>query len=132
MEGNKYFWCNEKSITSNSSSNYFLSNLSIGGPGIPIAQLTQPPLITVTTSTTPIYPTQEIKFKQNIVMQSKVAIFKVERNEDNSVKSTQFIKELWVETKNGSTVDFQVARDKDLEKYESSELVIKVLLTVTF
>jgi len=37
-----------------------------------------------------------------------------------------------VETKNGQSVDFQVARDKDLAEYEMSELFIKTLLTVTF
>jgi hypothetical protein len=65
-------------------------------------------------------------------MQNKVAVFKVTRNEDNKIQSTEFIKELWVETKNGATVDFQVARDKDLAEYEMSELSIKTILTVTF
>jgi len=68
----------------------------------------------------------------DIIMQNKVAVFKVTRNKDNKIQSTEFIKELWVETKNGVTVDFQVARDKDLAEYEMSELSIKTLLTVTF
>ena len=66
------------------------------------------------------------------IMQNKVAVFKVTRNEDNKIKTTEFIKELWVETKNGQTVDFAVARDKDLAKYEASELVIKTIFAVTF
>jgi hypothetical protein len=70
--------------------------------------------------------------KSNIIMQNKVAVFKVTRDENNKITSTEFIKELWVETKNGSTVDFQVARDKDLENYQSHELVIKTISTVTF
>jgi hypothetical protein len=65
-------------------------------------------------------------------MQNKVAVFKVTRDEDNKITKTEFLKEMWVETKNGQSVDFQVARDKDLADYEMSDLVIKTLLTVTF
>tara|TARA_R110000868_G_C10645996_1_gene744539 strand:- start:17 stop:370 length:354 start_codon:yes stop_codon:yes gene_type:complete len=69
---------------------------------------------------------------QNTVMQNKVAVFEVIRDEDNKIIKTEFIKELWVETKNGQSVDFQVARDKDLAEYEMSELSIKTIYTVTF
>ena len=65
-------------------------------------------------------------------MQNKVAVFKVTRDEFNNITKTEFIKELWVETKNGQSVDFQVARDKDLSRYEANDLVIKTILTVTF
>ena len=65
-------------------------------------------------------------------MQNKVAVFKVTRDEFNNIAKTEFIKELWVETKNGQSVDFQVARDKDLSRYEANDLVIKTILTVTF
>ena len=68
----------------------------------------------------------------NQIMQNKVAVFKVTRDENEKIIKTEFIKELWVETKNGQSVDFQVARDKDLADYEMSDLVIKTLLTVTF
>lgn len=66
------------------------------------------------------------------VMQNKVAVFKVTRDEDEKIIKTEFIKELWVETKNGQSVDFQVARDKDLAKYEISDLSIKTIYTVSF
>ena len=68
----------------------------------------------------------------NTIMQNKVAVFKVTRDEDQKITKTEFIKELWVETKNGQSVDFQVARDKDLAEYEMSDLSIKTILTVTF
>lgn len=83
-----------------------------------------------TTFTTPINFSSNQNTNQ--IMQNKVAVFKVTRNEDNKIKTTEFIKELWVETKNGQTVDFAVARDKDLADYESSELVIKSIYTVSF
>ena len=69
---------------------------------------------------------------QNTVMQNKVAVFKITRDEDQKITKTEFIKELWVETKNGQSVDFQVARDKDLAEYEMSDLSIKTILSVSF
>jgi hypothetical protein len=68
---------------------------------------------------------------QNTVMQNKVAVFKVTRDENNKITDTKFIKELWVETKNQS-VEFQVARDKDLADYDANDLFIKTIHTVTF
>ena len=69
---------------------------------------------------------------QNAIMQNKVAVFKVTRNDKNEITSTEFIKELWVQTKNGQSVEFEVARDKDLAKYKAEDLSIRVIYTVTF
>ena len=65
-------------------------------------------------------------------MQNKVAVFKVTRDEDEKIVKTEFLKELWIETKNGQSVEFQVARNNDLAKYEASELSIKVISTLAF
>lgn len=69
---------------------------------------------------------------QNAIMQNKVAVFKVTRNDENEITSTEFLKELWVQTKNGQSVEFEVARDKDLAKYKAEDLSIKTITTVTF
>ena len=69
---------------------------------------------------------------QNIIMQNKVAVFKVTRDEDNKITDTKFVKELWVQTKNNQSVEFQVARDKDLADYDANDLIIKTIHTVTF
>ena len=69
---------------------------------------------------------------KNAIMQNKVAVFKVTRNDKNEIKSTEFIKELWIETKNGQSVEFEVARDKDLAKYKAEDLSIRTIYTVTF
>ena len=69
---------------------------------------------------------------QNTIMQNKVAVFHVVRDEDNKISKTEFIKELWVETKKNQSVDLQVARDKDLAEYRTDELDIKVISTITF
>ena len=66
------------------------------------------------------------------IMQNKVAVFKVTRDEFETITKTEFIKELWVETKNGQSVDFQVARDKDLADYEMSDLSIRTIYSITF
>jgi hypothetical protein len=78
---------------------------------------------------TPInYPTTQ----NNTIMQNKVVVFKVTRDEDNKITNTEFIKELWIQSKNNQSVDFQVARDKDLADYDANDLIIKTILTVTF
>ena len=66
------------------------------------------------------------------IMQNKVAVFKVTRDKDERITNAEFIKELWVETKNGQSVDFQVARDKDLADYEMSDLSIRTIYSVSF
>jgi len=66
------------------------------------------------------------------IMQNKVAVFKVTRDEFETITKTEFLKELWVETKNGQSVDFQVARDKDLAEYEMSDLSIRTIYSVSF
>ena len=66
------------------------------------------------------------------IMQNKVAVFQIVRDEDDKIIKTEFIKELWVETKNGQSVDFQVARDKDLAGYEMSDLSIRTVFSLSF
>jgi hypothetical protein len=85
------------------------------------------------TGVSTIYNPTDITLKPEIkIMQNKVAVFQVVRDEDDKIIKTEFIKERWVETKNGQSVDFQVARDKDLADYEISDLVIKVISTISF
>lgn len=69
---------------------------------------------------------------ENTIMQNKVAVFKVTRDEDNKITDTKFVKELWVQTKNNQSVEFQVARDKDLADYDANDLIIKTIHTITF
>jgi ribosomal protein L1 len=66
------------------------------------------------------------------IMQNKVAVFKVTRDKFEAITKAEFLKELWVETKNGQSVEFQVARDKDLADYEMSDLSIRTIYSVTF
>jgi hypothetical protein len=64
--------------------------------------------------------------------QVKVAVFSITRDEDtNEINSTKFIKELWVEQKNGASIDLIVAKHLD-ENFDPETTVIKTLSTVSF
>lgn len=67
----------------------------------------------------------------NMSKQVKVAVFTVERNEDNKVISSKLYGEFWVEVKNGSSLDLAVA--KELSKdFDPANTVIKELYSFTF
>jgi hypothetical protein len=63
--------------------------------------------------------------------QVHVAVFTVERNDKNEINSTKFVKELWVEQKNGTSIDLLVAKKLDKE-FDPETTVVRVLYTVTF
>ena len=69
--------------------------------------------------------------QNNMVKQVKVAVFTVERNEDNKVTSAKLVKELWVEVKNGTSLDLAVAKQLDKD-YDPSNTVIKEIYSVNF
>jgi hypothetical protein len=61
--------------------------------------------------------------------QVKVAVFQVERNKHNEIKSSTIIDEFWIEKKPGISIDFAVAKRIGGD-YEASEIVIKEIYTV--
>ena len=64
--------------------------------------------------------------------QAKVAVFTITRDSDtNEINSTKFVKELWVEQKNGTSIDLIVAKHLDKD-FDPETTVIKVLSTVSF
>jgi len=63
--------------------------------------------------------------------QVHVAVFTVERNDSNEINSTKFVKELWVEQKNGTSIDLIVAKKLDKD-FDPETTIIKVLSTVSF
>jgi hypothetical protein len=69
--------------------------------------------------------------QNNMSKQVRVAVFTVERNEDNKVTSSKFVKELWVEVKNGASIDLAVAKQLDKD-FDPSTTVIKEINSVTF
>ena len=67
----------------------------------------------------------------NMNKQVKVAVFTVERNEDNKVTSSKFVKELWVEVKNGASLELAVAKHLDKD-FDPSNTIISQVSTFTF
>lgn len=63
-------------------------------------------------------------------MQTKVAIFKVARDEDGKITSSEFLKELWVEKLPNVSLDLLVV--KELEPgFDPKTIVIKDIMTVS-
>jgi len=63
--------------------------------------------------------------------QVKAAVFTVERNDKNEVVSSKFIKELWVEVKNGASLDLVVAKELKGD-FDPETTVVKEVYSVTF
>ena len=64
--------------------------------------------------------------------QVHVAVFTIKRDADtNEINSTKFVKELWVEQKNGTSIDLLVANQLDKD-FDPETTIIKVLSTVSF
>ena len=74
---------------------------------------------------------QAISNSNNMNKQVKVAVFTVERNEDNKVTSSTFVKELWVEVKNGASLELSVAKQLDKD-FDPSTTIIKEITSFTF
>jgi hypothetical protein len=67
----------------------------------------------------------------NMSKQVKVAVFTVERNDKNEVKSSKFVKEFWVEVKNGSSI--VLAASKQLDKdFDPDTTIIREIHAVSF
>ena len=64
--------------------------------------------------------------------QVKVAVFTITRDVDtNEITSTKFVKELWVEKKNGTSIDLIVAKQLDAD-FDPETTVVKELFTISF
>jgi hypothetical protein len=74
---------------------------------------------------------QAIANSNNMNKQVKVAIFTVERNEDNKVTSSKFVKEFWVENKNGSSIVLAAAKQLDKD-YDPDTTIIREITSFTF
>ena len=64
--------------------------------------------------------------------QVNVAVFTITRDVDtNEINSTKFLKELWIEQKNGTSIDLLVAKQLGND-FDPETTIIKVLSTVSF
>jgi hypothetical protein len=73
-----------------------------------------------------------ISTKNMNTQQVKVAVFTITRDVDiNEIISTKFVKELWVERKNGTSIDLIVAKQLDVD-FDPETTIIKELFTINF
>jgi hypothetical protein len=107
-----------------------LENLSSGGYGTTTGVYNASPITTALPHS--IMSSSLTVNNMNRVNNQFVAIFKIERNDKNEITSAKFIKEMWIETKNGSSVDFEVAKDAEISKYKADEISIRTIYTITF
>jgi hypothetical protein len=63
--------------------------------------------------------------------QVKVAVFTVERNDKNEVTSSKFVKELWVEVKNGASLELVVAKELDKD-FDPANIIIREINSFSF
>jgi len=64
--------------------------------------------------------------------QVNVAVFTIRRDKDtNEINSTKFVKELWIEQKNATSIDLLVAKQLGND-FDPETTIIKVLSTVSF
>jgi hypothetical protein len=101
-----------------------------GYSGTTITNFTDGPGLTLSGNSTINYSTN-LHINNMRTQQVHVAVFTVERNDKNEINSTKFVKELWVEQKNGTSIDLLVAKQLDKE-FDPETTVVRVIYTVTF
>jgi hypothetical protein len=74
---------------------------------------------------------QAITNSNNMNKQVKVAVFTVERNDKNEIVSSTFVKEFWVENKNGSSIVLAAAKQLDKD-YDPDTTIIREITSITF
>jgi len=74
---------------------------------------------------------QAITNSNNMSKQVKVAVFTVERNDKNEVTSSKFVKEFWVEQKNGGSVVLAAAKQLDKD-FDPDTIMIREVQVVQF
>jgi len=89
------------------------------------------PGLTLQGNSTINYSTNQ--FQNNMTpRQVNVAVFTITRDADtNEINGTKFVKQLWVEQKNGASIDLIVAKELDKD-FDPETTVIKVLTTISF
>jgi hypothetical protein len=116
------------SITTNGTVGMGCSNPS---ERLTVSGTTINPGLTLQGNSTINYSTNQ--FQNNMTpRQVNVAVFTITRDVDtNEINGTKFVKQLWVEQKNGASIDLIVAKELDKD-FDPEFTVIKVLTTVSF
>lgn len=71
-----------------------------------------------------------ISNSNNMNRQVKVAVFTVERDDKGTITSSKFVKEFWVENKNGGSVVLAAAKQLDKD-FDPDKTIIREVGTIT-
>ena len=107
--------------------------ITTGTPSQPltVSGTTINPGLTLQGNSTINYSTNQIQ-NNMAPRQVNVAVFTITRDVDtNEINGTKFVKQLWVEQKNGASIDLIVAKELDKD-FDPETTVIKILTTVSF
>lgn len=100
--------------------------------GTPITTITDGSGLTLQGNSTINPSSTPTPVKKMTPKQVNVAVFTITRDVDtNEINSTKFLKELWIEQKNGTSIDLLVAKQLGND-FDPETTVIKVLSTVSF
>lgn len=89
-------------------------------------------MFTTTNSTSQLYIQPSNFGTENVkVRQTKVAVFKVTRDEWGNIKTSKCISEYWIERKNGASIDYEVANLLE-EKLPADQIIIREIFSLTF
>jgi hypothetical protein len=121
--------------TGTSANTGYSGNIN-GYSGTSVTTVTDGSGLTISGNSTINYPNNlglstAITNSNNMSKQVKVAVFTVERNKDNKVTSSKFVKELWVEVKNGASLELSVAKQLDKD-FDPSTTVIREIHSFSF
>jgi hypothetical protein len=119
------------STVSSAASNLY-SGIDISGySGTAITTITDGSGLTLQGNSTINYSTNQFQSKMT-PKQVNVAVFTITRDVDtNEINSTKFLKELWIEQKNGTSIDLLVAKQLGND-FDPELTIIKILSTVSF
>ena len=116
------------SITTNGTVGMGCSNPS---ERLTVSGTTITPGLTLQGNSTINYSTNQ--FQNNMTpRQVNVAVFTITRDADtNEINSTKFVKELWIEKKNGTSLDLLVAKHLDKD-FDPETTIVREIYTVSF
>ena len=109
-----------------------VSGIDISGySGTATTTITDGSGLTLQGNSTINYSTNQFQNKMT-PKQVNVAVFTITRDEDtNEINSTKFVKQLWIEQKNGTSIDLLVAKQLGND-FDPELTIIKILSTVSF
>ena len=60
----------------------------------------------------------------------EVAVIAVTRAPEGYIVKSKMVKTMWVETKDGGSIDFAASKDPEVGKFEPEDIIIKTLRTI--